>query len=105
MSDTATIRLRRRRRPPMRLVYLATDYAFCLGWIAYVVGVGTLYPQERALSAGLAVLLVMSVAQTRHDFAHTLAAWRRGLPVRALSPIECARLALQACVALVIVVL
>lgn len=87
----------------MRLVYLATEYAFCLGWIAYVVSVGTLYPQERALSAGLAVLLVMYVVQTRHDFARTLAAWRRGLPVRAVSPIECARLALQAFVALAMV--
>lgn len=102
MSNTAAIRLRRWRRPPARLVYIVTDYAFCLGWIAYVVGVGTLYPQERALSAGLAVLLVMYVVQTRHDFARTLAAWRRGLPVRAVSPIEWAFLAVQVIGALVV---
>ncbi len=102
MSNTAAIRLRRWRRPPARLVYIVTDYAFCLAWIAYVVGVGALYPRERALGTGLAAIWATFAALTHRDFMRTLAAWRRGEHCRPVSSAEWAFLLSQVLGALVI---
>jgi len=95
VSDTAVIELRqrRKRRPPARLVYLATRYALCLAWIAFAIGVSVIYPRERALAACLAVMRVYIAALAHRDFARVIAAWREGLPCRAVSRREWVSLA------------
>ena len=89
MSGAASvIRLRRRRKPPARLVFLAIDYALRVALVTFWMVVAITVREWRPEGSGLAVVWTTLAVWTSQDFARTLAAWRRGEPCRPVSHIE-----------------
>lgn len=104
MSDAAlAIRLRRRRKQPARLVFLAIDYALCVALVTFWLVVAITVEEWRLVGSVLAVVWTTFAVWTSRDFAHTLAAWRRGEPCRPVSRIEWAVLTWQLLGVIVIV--
>lgn len=103
MSDGAVIRLRRRRRPPVRLVYLATDYALCVAWVAFLAVLTLTDGHWRIAGTVFAVMWAMWSAGTRRDFLRTLAEWRWGGSCRPVSRAEWGVLAVQIVGAVIVI--
>lgn len=99
----AAIRLRRRRKPPERLVFLAIDYALCVAWVTFLLVMAITFGEWRLVGGVLAVVWMTFAVWTSRDFARTLAAWRRGEPCRPVSRIEWAVLTWQLLGAFIIV--
>ncbi len=83
-------------------MFLATDYALCMGWIAYLVVATLTDGQGRILGGVFAAVWTTFAASTHKDFARTLAAWQRDEPCRPVSRGEWAVLAWQVLGGLVI---
>ncbi len=95
MSDAAVIRLRRRRKPPIRLVFLAIDYTLCVAWVTFLLVAAITVGEWRLVGSVLAVMWMTFAVWASRDFARTLAAWRRGESCRPVSRIEWAALTWQ----------
>jgi hypothetical protein len=89
VSDAAVaIRLRRRRKPPARLVFLAIDYSLCVAWVTFLLVAAITVGEWRLMGSGLAGVWMTFAVWTSRDFARTLAAWRRGEQCRPVSRVE-----------------
>ena len=83
-----TIQLRRRRKPPARLVFLAIDYALCVALVTFWLVVAITVREWRLAGCVLAVVWMTFAVWASRDFSRTLAAWRRGEPCRPVSRVE-----------------
>lgn len=86
---------RRRRKPPARLVFLATDYALSVALVTSWLAVAITVAEWRLEASGLAAVWMTFAAWSSQGFARTLEAWRRDKPCRPISRVEWAFLAGQ----------